>query len=395
MLRYILIAMLVLVVACGPDEAPTPVVPENVRNVATVPAPEWRESSAVITLDTIHRLSYLGRLDTVSEPSTVFAHALASDGTRLAGLNNDLLSAWDLITGELIFSVSRGDGNDILYAPDKTAVYMLQADGLLTGYNVETGRSNPDSFRVHEAYNGTRAYYAADGWLAVGGFSGEVFVWDLLTGELASNFKAHELQVRRLVFSADGHYIVTMTDTNEVRVWDWQAQTLLVEVDNAVQVRNIALSPDLTQLAVGGRQTTKLWSVPEGELLYTIDTGPEGVGVLDYSPDSAVLISAGNPSDLSVWNPRDGGLMARLPGVGGDLLTYAFSVNGDVLVTAPFGGKTSLWNMRTITAETVNRADLDLPEPLIFAVNWTDDERLLLLFGANGFVYLWGIPEAE
>lgn len=394
MLRYIVIAMLVLA-ACGSEPVPTPRGSENVRSAATLPAPEWREASDVITLDTVARLSYLGRLDTVSEPSTVFAHALALDGTRLAGLNNDLLSVWDLLTSDLVFSVSRGDGNEVFYAPDKTAVYMLQADGLLTAYDTETGRSQPNPFRVHESYNGTRSYYAQDGWLAVGGFSGDVMVWDLLTGELAGMFSAHELQIRRLAFSADGRYLATMSDSTEVKLWDWQEQRLVVEVDNQVDVRNIAIAPDMSQLAVGGRQNTTLWSVSSGELAYTIDTGPEGVGVLAYSPDGVALISAGNPSDMSVWNPQDGTLMARLPGVGGDLLSFAFSVNGDVLVTAPFGGQTSLWNMRTITAQTVNRADLDLPESLIFAVNWTEDERLLLLFGANGSVYLWGIGEAE
>jgi WD40 repeat protein len=393
MLRYIVVLMLIMLAACDSGGTPTPSVAENVRNVATVPAPEWQDASEVIRLDTVTRLDYLGRLDAPSEPSTVFAHALAADGTRLAGLNNELLSAWDLLTGETIFTVSRGDGNDVFYGPDKTAVYMLQSDGRLTGYDTESGRMIGDPFRVHESYNGTRSYYAEEGWLAVGGLSGEVLVWDLLTGELASKFKAHDLQIRRLIFSADGQAIVTASDTTEVKVWDWQAQSLVTEVENGADVRNIAIAPDMSQFATGGRQNTKLWSLPAGELIYTIDTGPEGVGVLAYSPDSAVLISAGNPSDLSVWNPADGRLMARLPGVGGDLLSYAFSVNGDILVTAPFGGTTSLWNMRTITAETVNRADLDLPEALIFAVSWTEDERLLLLFGASGSVHLWGISE--
>jgi WD40 repeat protein len=98
---------------------------------------------------------------------------------------------------------------------------------------------------------------------------------------------------------------------------------------------------------------------------------------------------------MSLWDPQTGNLVARLPGVGGDRVWAVFSPDGTLLATSLLGGKPALWNITTISGQTVNRADLDTQGNLILNVDWTQDNRLLVLFGLTNGVYIWGIGPNE
>jgi len=105
--------LFVLMVGCSaPPPTPQPTLPEGrdgVQITPTVPAPDFTEPSMPISAENINAIQYLGRLDAPGQPSTVFRYDISPDGTRLAGLNNDLLVGWDLLTGNVIFSTSRAD----------------------------------------------------------------------------------------------------------------------------------------------------------------------------------------------------------------------------------------------------------------------------------------------
>jgi WD40 repeat protein len=135
----------------------------------------------------------------------------------------------------------------------------------------------------------------------------------------------------------------------------------------------------------------RLWSLADGSLERIVDTGPGGVDALVYSPDGKYLLSGGAVADMSIWDPQTGNLVARLPGVGGDRVSAAFSPDGSLLVTSVLGKPASLWNMTTINSQTVSRADLDTQASLVFSVDWTPDNRLITLFGVTSAVYIWGI----
>ena len=142
---------------------------------------------------------------------------------------------------------------------------------------------------------------------------------------------------------------------------------------------------------MGAQQDIRLWSVADGTLLHTLDTGPDASEIIAFSPDGRHLVNGGQTPDMQLWNPADGTLTARLPGVGEDRLGVVFSPDSDLLLTSELGGAVSLWNLTSITENTVNRANLDTQGVFVYDVDWTADDRTLLLFGATGSVYLWGI----
>lgn len=380
-----LLLALLFAAACAPQ------TPADPRVVPTLPPPTWTESAAPITLDNVASIRYLGRLDSLDEPSTIFAHALAPDGTRLAGLDNSQLLVWDLVTGRVLYGTARGEAVRVFYAPDKTEVFTLDVEGQVRAFDVVRGLDQ-GSFAGHPAYNAVAAYYPRDGWLALGGLDGSVKIWDPLERRSLVTLAAHRLQVRALAFSDDGRLLATAGEEGVMRVWEWETRTELAAFEDDQIADELCFAPDSSQLAAGMREVVRLYSLHGGQQL-TLNTGRGGASVLRYAPTGVYLVSGGE-DDFSVWNPQSGALVARLTGSGGQRAAAVFAPDGSMLLTSAMGGLVALWNMTTITAQTVNSAQLNTGGASIFTVDWTGDQRLLTLFGARGSVYVWGIgPE--
>lgn len=382
-----LVVCIILLSACSSDT--TPPISDS-RSAPTSQPPAWVESADVITLENVANIRYLGRLDSTGAPSTIFAHALAPDGTRLAGLDNEQLVVWDLVKGSAIYGTGRGDADQIFYSPEKTEIYTINPDGIVTIYNANTGVTQ-NNLNLINNFNGIVSFDAENGWLAAGSLSGDVRVWDPLERRSLVTINAHRLRIMALAFSPDGERLATTGEEGTVKIWDWRNRQLIASLEDDRSAIVLRFSPDGSQLAAGNRENTRLINTADGSVARIIDTRPGGVDVLVYSPDGKYLVSGGAVQDMSIWDPRTGNLVARLPGVGGDRAWAVFSPDGTLLATSVLGGRPALWNMTTINGQTVNRADVDTQGNQILDLDWTPDNRLLVLFGLTNGVYIWGI----
>ena len=390
----LLIASLLLAsCARGPSAPPNPIL-SRPRNEATVPAPTWINAGATINLQTVPQIKLLGRLDDPLGPSTIFRHAFSPDGSLLAGLDNDQIVLWDLVKGEKLFNVGRREETtQIFFAADKSEFYTVETTGLVSVHQVDDG-AVATTFRGSEQYEGQLAYYADDGWLAFGNRNGEVKVWDPLERKALVTIEAHDTPISQLAFSADGTLLATADDKGALAVWDWQNKQEIARFDNEEAALRLAFSPDGTLLAAGTLKDIRLWSLTDKSFAHLLDTGPQAIEVMAFSPDGKYIVNGGVTPDMMVWDPATAALAARLPGVGGDQVSMAFSPDSTLLATSVLGKQVALWNLTTITSETVNNAPLDTGDTLIFSVDWSTDSHLLTLFGAVGSVYIWGIPAA-
>lgn len=359
------------------------------RDVPTAIPPIWAQSSEQITLANAPRLAYLGRLDAKDLPSTVFAYAFSPDGTRLAGLNNEQLIAWNLVSGALIFNTARDDTTQVYYAVDKSEIYAIHPEGQIVIHDADTGRVK-DTLTAKDRYNGKAAYDPNNGWLALGGLDGQIKVWDVAARQSLVTLEAHKLQVTALAFSSDGERLASGSDDQTVKIWDWQQRQALAEIKAAIQ--QVAFAPDNNQIAIGETTQITLWKADDGTPQFTLNTGPRAsADVLIYSPDSQFVVNGGSIPTLTVWDTQTGKLVNTLPGAGGDVNSVAFSQNGEMLVTAVLGGTVSLWDVSTMRDETLKRADLNVPSRQILYADWSPDGFLLTLFDAPGPIQVWGV----
>ena len=395
--------MALLLAACGgtgeaADEAVTPAMAPTPRDDGTNPldaAPEWIEAVAAVTATNADQARLLGRLDMPAPRSTLFAYAFSPDSTRLAGLNNDRLLAWDLISGELLVNNARQDGAYIFYSPDKNELYTISQTGGVRVYDAEGGRLQT-TFIGHPDFSGAGDYDDFYGWLALGGTDGSVKVWEPRDRASRVTISAHSTPLTRIAFSPNGDLLATAAQDGPVRVWRWQDRTLVAELDaGGVSPLRLEFSPDGERLALGMWDYIGMWRWDSAEFLYALRTGPSGSSnVLAFSPDGRLLVNGGEIPDMTIWDATSGDLLALLPGVGGLRTTAAFSPGGDLLLTSTLDGPVNLWNLTDLDGETVGQGTLVSADDdqRVLAVDWTADGYLLTIIDATGPVYVWGIP---
>ncbi len=394
--RLVSFAALLLLTACGTTASPTPVA-GDARLQPTVPPPAYVEPFQPITLENISSLRFLGRLDAPSAPTTVFTGAISLDGVRLAGLNNDLLVGWDLLTGEVVFATSRLEADMVFFSADKSEVYTLTPDGTARVYEGEQGRTQ-DDFSVSDEFGGLSSFHPLRGLLAVLGGANNLRIWDMLERRALGTFRVGEAaRVTQIAFSTSGDLVAVAGEDETVELWDWGAQEIvatLVDPDTAT-IGKLVFSPDDTQIAVGTTQNIMVWDTATAELLYTLQTGEGGISsTLLYTPDGRYIVNSGAPQTANVWNADTGTIAATLPGVGQTRTGIAASPSGDLLLSSVFEGPVTVWNLQSITETELGRADLDVNVDII-GVDWTEDGRTLVLYGARGSVYIWGIGEGD
>jgi WD40 repeat protein len=378
--------------ACGPFQ-PTPVL-VNGATITPTPIP-LSQSVEPITHDNVNRIEALGQLASVDPISTVFAYDLSPDGTRLAGLNNNLLVSWDLVSGTLVFSTARQNATRVYYSPDKTEIYTVDETGIV---NVINDRGIfQTQFQGHPLYNTpVLTFYRDDGWLALGGTDGTVKVWDTATRTSLATLEGHTARVNAVVFSSDGTLLATGGDEGVIKIWDWETRTIAQEINAGTIPTRLAFSPDATQIAVGTVEDIRLYNVSDGIETAILATGERGSSeVMLYSPNGEFLVNGGGIPDMQVWNPHGGALVALIPGFGNQRLSADFSPDSSMLLTSRTSmmesGETALWDMTQITNETINQATLPLNVTTILSVSWTDDSRLMVFLDAMGPIYVWGI----
>ena len=390
-MRRLLLFLCVVLAACA---RPTPDNQGVPHNPPTLIAPtQFVEAQQPVTLNNVANLKYLGRLDQPGTVSTIFSYALSPDATRLVALNNEEILAWNLLNGSLLFQTSRKDATRVFYSSDKTEVYAVNAGGMITVLDTNTGAIK-NSFAGNPNYSGSLAYSADDGWLALGGTDGTVKVWDTYARQALATISADTGAVSALAFSADGTQLATAENDGLVRVWHWRDSSKVAEVtlDLPITIRQVAFTPDASSLAIGTNRDARLWSLSNPKQIDTLDVGRGGaVQILQFSPDGRYLLAGNQSAGLTLWTVTSRALGAHLPDTQGDTLAASFSPDGNLLLTAVLNGKVSLWNLVQVTAQTVNQANLDVGTQQILNVEWTDDGRLLMFFDASGPIYLWGI----
>jgi WD40 repeat protein len=157
------------------------------------------------------------------------------------------------------------------------------------------------------------AYSPAGTRLAAGGDQGEIYVWDVATGEQAFQFDSGSTVVRQIVFSPDGSWLAASSDGNTIHLLDAETGELRQRVhQNYGKVVDIALNPAGTLLAAGNTDgSVQLWDTATAERIMSLAPEPEGgdplnLGLLPsvydilFEPDgeTLVVVSGMNVDDM-------------------------------------------------------------------------------------------------
>ncbi|HZF13379.1 MAG TPA: WD40 repeat domain-containing protein, partial [Thermoanaerobaculia bacterium] len=167
----------------------------------------------------------------------------------------------------------------------------------------------------------------------------------------------HMSRITRLVFTHDGHGLVSVGDDKIIRVWSVDSgetvRTLRGQIRPGLQgeIYAAALSPDDRYLAVGGYfslfgSEIRLYNFQTGEVVAVLNGHLNVINALAFSPDGRMLASASFDKTVHLWDvsSRQSLLVLRHDDA---VYTVAFSPDGTRVVSGSWDWTVRLWDAKS------------------------------------------------
>ncbi len=284
--------------------------------------------------------------------------AYSPDGTRLASASGDgTVKIWDVAAGRELRTLRK--------VADAVAAVAFSPDGkrLAAAGNDAKGAAG-NAITVFEADTGRRVLtlkghadpvtalaYSPDGTRLASGSgsferlraSGEVKVWEAASGKelfTAAGSKGYRL---RVAFSPDGKRLAADGFLGPPKVWDAATGREVLDLSALVPSNGVAFSPDGKYLACGAAQQVRLLDAQTGKVVRTLGPNPLGVTDLAFSPNGAVLATAGADKLVRLWDVNTGRELFAFRGHRSPVFAVAFHPQGRGLASGGLDRTVQLW----------------------------------------------------
>jgi WD40 repeat protein/serine/threonine protein kinase len=204
--------------------------------------------------------------------------------------------------------------------------------------------------------------------LAAGRFDGMIFLWDVATKHLITDFR-DEQHLREIIFSPDNRTLAASYDTGSILLWDVATGHVLHRLmHSALNSRTgsaIAFSSDGKMLASGADNEVIFWDVATGKQVGQPLTGHQTtIKSVAFSPDGHMLASIDDVSQVMLWDVSMMKPLLNQPLVNTDSVTgtgvefqtgLTFSPDGKMLAAG--GYKFAIiWNVALSKPERIAQA---------------------------------------
>jgi WD40 repeat protein len=225
-------------------------------------------------------------------------------------------------------------------------------------------------------------------------------IWALSSGQpLTAPLSIAVNGVTALDLGADGRTLAVGGHTGFASVWDGVSgqQRGVFLSGHSGPVSAIALSPDLSILASGGSDGVIIRPMsvvlagqgPGTVLTYTGATGAS-LSAFAFSPDGNTLVSGDNQGTLSVWDAPNGQLERTVGALANGITDLAYDPTGAVLAVGDAGGGVRLWATDDWT--TIGTR-LSGSEKGIGALTFDRSGQLLVAVGLDGAWRSWNVAD--
>ncbi len=157
-----------------------------------------------------------------------------------------------------------------------------------------------------------------------------MWVWERASGKLLLVARSGQTEVLATLLSGDR--VTAVSPGGAVRSWDARTAQLAFELDASGPLRAAALSPDGSELVLGGASgSLELRDGRSGQFLRALGHHEGAITGLAFSPLGDVIASVSTDQTLRLWDRGGATRRIELPGEGS---ACTFSPDGDAVIAA-------------------------------------------------------------
>ncbi len=342
--------------------------------------------------------------------------AFSADEARVVTAGQDGTAiVWEVASDKRspAFTGHRGPVNSAAFSPDGKHVVTAGYDRRVLAWNPEDVKPfdfknvaegtvvPPANFRAFEGHiDSVRAVsFSPDGSLLLStSQDNTVRVWDFAAAQALKTFRGHGGRVQAAAFLADGRRILSAAHDNTVREWSIagyeEIRTLQGRVldGHSDAVLAAAYSNDQRQVVTASRdRTARTWNAQTGEAGLTLAEGHAYLAsTATFFPDGRKLLTAAVDNTARIWDVGTGGQLLRLDRSGRSAAA-TLSHHAKWIATGSDDRAAQVWDAST--GQRLKKLEAHTSE--VTAVAFSPDDKLLATGDAKGHVKLWNVEEGR
>ncbi len=261
---------------------------------------------------------------------------------------------------------------DIGFSPDGSVM------GLGLGVYGAVLIDTSDGSELHQLHGGydNRLAFSPDGeHVATGNRSGQLWVWDIGTGEQVMELEGPETDyVVSIDYHPSGNLLAGFlwTDPGTVYIWDLETEQIVQELELEILAGSaktpFKFSPDGNIMAAYMREDrehmVRIWEIEQGEVIADLPY-ESGINEIDFSPDGSMLAIGSLYQETTIWDTETGTLLYTLDQIVEERTdgtrALAFTHDGGHLATVRNYGPLEMW--RLPGAEPFEEPEIDMKQP--------------------------------
>lgn len=121
-------------------------------------------------------------------------------------------------------------------------------------------------------------------------------------------------QVRHAVFSPDGKIVLTVSENQDIKLWDTATGQYIHGLFRPFtdDIRYAEFSPDGTRILFFGSESLVAWDIWRGNWLLFFEGHHAPISSAHYSPDGNYILSTGYDETIKIWDANNGELVKNI-----------------------------------------------------------------------------------
>ncbi|MEY3869390.1 MAG: hypothetical protein RLZZ338_3281 [Cyanobacteriota bacterium] len=272
--------------------------------------------------------------------------ALSPNGKLLVSGGTQEIKIWNLETGEVINTLSGHGGKiwSLAFSFDGKTLVSGSGDGTVILWDIDSGKMS-QSFN-HKGWVNTVSFNIDAKFVLSGSHDKGIKIWDVTTGNLVATLEGNI----PMTIAAQGRLLASGSEAKTIKLWDIPKQelfkTLPLPEGFGENLRTLAFSREGFILAyvMSGKSPIFIWDLRTEKVINSSESNRELVNGLAISPNNLFFASSSQDNTLKLWHLPTGKLLQTVEGYG----AIAWSRDSQILANFGKDNKIRLWRVQTM-----------------------------------------------